>query len=116
MDFKKILKKVLPEKVLRFFQNIKMLNYRLSVIEQEMKNFWILDKSPGIKDQREMLRRKEFKIFSQTGEDGIINHIFEKIGTIKALKPAMHIARVRQIPAITRNTIQSDVIIAMLPV
>lgn len=80
MKVKSAIKGLIPGTLLRIYQRTKMLNYRLGVVEQEMRNQWLLSHEPDLKDQKEVLRRHEFKIYSQTGEDGIITHIFDRIG------------------------------------
>lgn len=80
MKIKKLAKSIIPAKFMGHIQRYKMYSYRLNVLEQEIKNKWLLEHD-GNSDQKENLRRHEFKIYSQTGEDGIINYIFNKIGT-----------------------------------
>src|SRR3989344_4308465 len=78
---KKLVKQIVPFAPFSIYQRFKLYNWRLCIVENELKNAWLLNRTPVIKDQKEMLRRKEFQIYSQTGEDGIIDYIFEKIGT-----------------------------------
>ncbi len=77
---KNVMKFIVPSPILEAHRKFKLYNWRIGMIEQEMKNRWLLENAPA-GDQKETLRRKEFQIYSQTGEDGIINHIFQKIGT-----------------------------------
>lgn len=77
---KSIIKKTIPSSLLRNYREIHSLNGRVSLIEEQIRNKWLLEKIPKIKDQKLAFKLNEFKIFSQTGEDGIINYIFSKIG------------------------------------
>lgn len=78
---KKLIKKIVPDKIIDKYREIMLVNKRVDFLETQLKNQWILDRMPESKDQKEALRRKEFRVFSQTGEDGIIDYIFSKIGT-----------------------------------
>ncbi len=78
---KNVMKFIVPSPILEAHRKFKLYNWRIGMIEQEMKNRWLLENAPA-GDQKETLRRKEFQIYSQTGEDGIINHIFQKIGNL----------------------------------
>ena len=75
-----IIKNILPNKILSKYTELISLKYRIEALESEMKNMWLTErlKSPS---QKQQLKLKEFKIYSQGGEDGVINYIFSKIGT-----------------------------------
>jgi len=77
---KKIIKKIIPSSLLRNYNKFNSLNQRITLIEDQIRNKWILEKLGKIDDQKLVFKLNEFKIFSQTGEDGIINYIFSKIG------------------------------------
>jgi len=77
---KKLLKSFIPRGLLREYQGIKMFNHRIALLEQEIKNKWLAEKRKDW-SQKETIRLKEFQIYSQTGEDGILQYIFEQIGT-----------------------------------
>src|SRR3989344_3512733 len=78
---KKILKKIAPLKFLEFYRKVNSSDFKIKMLEGQIKNQWLIQNRGEIKDQKEMIRRHEFKIYSQTGEDGIINYIFSKIDT-----------------------------------
>jgi len=80
MRFKKLLKKLIPGCVLNFYRKVNMSDYKIKYLEEEIKNRWLNERAEESKNQKENFRRKEFKIFSQTGEDGVIDYIFKKIG------------------------------------
>ncbi|MBI2043110.1 hypothetical protein HYT25_01840 [Candidatus Pacearchaeota archaeon] len=82
MNKKKIIKAILPSGILKIYRDFKLFDFKIKMIEEQIKNNWLLDRIPEIDNQKEMMRRKEFKIYSQTGEDGIIDYIFKKIGVI----------------------------------
>lgn len=77
---KNLLKRFIPRSLLTRYQRMHLFDYRLSFIEQEMKNRWLAERLPA-KSQKEALFHHEFKVSSQTGEDGIIDYIFKQIGT-----------------------------------
>ncbi len=77
---KNITKKILPSFLLKNYREMHSFNWRISEIENQIRNRWLLEKLPNINDQKLAFKLNEFKIFSQTGEDGIINYIFSKIG------------------------------------
>ena len=81
MNKKKLIKAMLPKVVLKNYRDFKLFDFKIKMIEEQIKNNWLLDRIPETDNQKEMMKRKEFKIYSQTGEDGIIDYIFEKIGT-----------------------------------
>jgi len=78
---KSLVKRIIPYPWLRSYRELKSFNWRITQIENQVKNKWLLENIPKINDQKLAFRLNEFKIFSQTGEDGIINYIFSKIGT-----------------------------------
>lgn len=76
---KRVLKKLLPRRILKFYQKVNMYDFRINMLEKQMRNQWLLEHAPEA-DQINMIWRNEFKIYSQTGEDGIINYIFSRVG------------------------------------
>jgi hypothetical protein len=56
---------------------------RLSHAERNLRNLLWLHYGGASSDfdQRTALRRSEFKVFSQDGEDGLLLHLFSKVGT-----------------------------------
>ena len=56
---------------------------RLDTIEKNLQNLLQLNYNSITKDldQRTIFRSREFKIYSQNGEDGLLLYIFSKIGT-----------------------------------
>jgi len=80
MIFKKLLKKIIPQRILKSYQMKKQFDYRIKTLENEMKNRWLNERKEESRSQKENFRINEFKIFSQTGEDGIIDYIFKRIG------------------------------------
>ena len=77
---KNIIKKIIPSSLLEDYKRFHSSDSRITMIENHIRNKWLLEKLPKINDQKLAFRLNEFKIFSQTGEDGIINYIFSKIG------------------------------------
>lgn len=80
MKIKEIVKKSIPSFSLNAYRKFKLYEWRIGILESEVKNQWLIQNAEDVKDQKENIRRHEFKIYSQTGEDGIINYIFKKIG------------------------------------
>lgn len=76
---KNLIRPLIPGSLLTKYRDVMLCNERIKVLEDQARNNWLLDRTEG--NQKDLLRRNEFKIFSQTGEDGIIDHIFSKIGT-----------------------------------
>lgn len=71
---------LIPNPALSKYREIMLCNNRIKILEDQIRNNWILERSPETNNQKEMFRRKEFKVFSQTGEDGIIDYILSKVG------------------------------------
>jgi len=66
------------------FYSLKSNLIRLDLIEMNTKNIILKEYehlNNNEKDQRKILLEKEYKIFSQNGEDGLIMYIFSKLGT-----------------------------------
>lgn len=78
------IRKNLPDSILNAIRKIRGMD---SKIKQLLGNdvSYLLEKYPSVLNkkinQRELLKSKEFKIFSQNGEDGLLLYIFSKIGT-----------------------------------
>jgi len=79
MNIKKIIKYFIPEIISQKYSEFKYLKQRVEFLEKEKKNRWLLEKIPNLKDQKHILRLNEFSVYSQNGEDGILNYIFSKI-------------------------------------
>jgi len=76
---KNILKKFVPKNLLNEYKKYRYLQERVFVIENQLKTSWLSKKIINSKGQKQVLRLNEYKIYSQNGEDGIINYIFSKI-------------------------------------
>ena len=73
-------KKILPKQIVGVIRTIKLISPRLSTLENNQKNL-INSRFEEISvDKKVRLMNKEFKIYSQNGEDGILLRIFSKIG------------------------------------
>ncbi len=77
---KKIIARIIPERLLRINREYKHLKERMASLEETTKKKWLLDKIGETKDQKKNFELNEYKIYSQNGEDGIINYIFSKVG------------------------------------
>ncbi len=78
-----LIKKILPGKIVKIIRNVKRISKRLNVLEENQRNLINSQFEDVTNDKKIMLRNKEFKIYSQNGEDGILLHIFSKIGIKK---------------------------------
>jgi len=78
---KVFIKKILPGKIVKIIRNVKEIFRRLNVLEENQRNLITSQFEDVSNNKKMMLRNKEFKIYSQNGEDGILLHIFSKIGT-----------------------------------
>ena len=76
----RILKGVLPTKIVKLILDIKSFIRSVNVIEQNQINFFKSQYEEFNLGDKQRLRNREFKIYSQNGEDGILAHIFSKIG------------------------------------
>jgi len=74
------LRKLIPAQLLKNYREFKSYSWRVKILEAEIKNRWLSERLSKPKNQKEILRLKEFKIYSQNGEDGILDYIFSKIG------------------------------------
>ncbi len=78
------IRKNLPDSILNAIRKIRSVNSRIKGLLRNDVSY-LLEKYPSVLNkkvnQRELLKSKEFKIFSQNGEDGLLLHIFSKIGT-----------------------------------
>jgi len=80
---KSIIKKVLPVPIISIIRSTRKIPLRLKTLEENQARllkqtaYSNLDMDQGT----QKLANKEFKIFSQNGEDGILLYIFSKIGT-----------------------------------
>lgn len=80
MKIKKSIKKMLPERTVEGIKNIKGIFRRLSVLEENQMNLINSRFEDLTGDEKTTLKNKEFKIYSQNGEDGILLYIFSNIG------------------------------------
>jgi len=77
---KNTIKEILPERIVNIIKKINRISGRLDVLERNQRNLINSKLKYKPKNKKTSLRDKEFKIFSQNGEDGILLHIFSKIG------------------------------------
>lgn len=83
----KLARTLLPKRYLKLLRNLvnlaSMPEERLDVIENNIQNLLHLNYNSIAKelDQRTIFRTREFKAYSQNGEDGLLLYIFSKIGT-----------------------------------
>lgn len=79
---KKLIKKLLPRNLISCFRKL-VYPERLHLIEANLNSLFLAHyqkmNSPDL-DQKIALRNAEFKVYSKLGEDGMILHIFSKIG------------------------------------
>lgn len=73
MIFKKI-RQALPQSIKNKYHKLINLKNLIDSIRENQINSWLFQRNPS-------LRTSEFKIFSQFGEDGVIDFIFKKLGT-----------------------------------
>jgi hypothetical protein len=57
------------------------MKYQIDSMQKQIRLDWLNKKLPKTNNPIEIFKRNEFKIYSQSGEDGIINYIFSKIKT-----------------------------------
>jgi len=70
--------RILPNNIVRKIKFIYRLSGRLDVLEKNQRN--LINNELKIENRKARLKRREFKIKSQNGEDGILLYIFSKIG------------------------------------
>lgn len=79
---KEIMKKFLPAKLISFFRKM-VYPEKINLIEEGLSSFFKTYyqgiSSPDL-NQKTAFKNAEFKIYSKVGEDGLILHIFSKIG------------------------------------
>ncbi len=76
---KSIIKKIIPERLLNDKREYQFLKERVAVIEEQLRTKWLSEKIIKPTNQKQVLKLNEYKIYSQNGDDGIINYIFSKI-------------------------------------
>jgi hypothetical protein len=80
---KKSFRALMPRRILRFFQDI-FYPEKIDLLEERLKNLFLTryeDISSPTMRQKIQMKNSEFKVFSKHGCDGILLHIFSKIGT-----------------------------------
>jgi len=79
---KTIIKSILPARITLKLKEIKSVRSELKDINRSLNILMNERKINKNASQREILKQSEFKIYSQSGIDGLLNYIFNKIGTI----------------------------------
>ena len=79
---KKIVRKILPTKILDGIRSYRKINWRLEGLEKNQQNLVrdMNEKLSASLNNKDYLKSRELRIFSQNGEDGILLYIFSKIG------------------------------------
>lgn len=82
MNFKQVIKKVLPRKVFGYLRSM-VYPEKIGVLEERLSHLF-LTHYQGIADpnvsQKTAFKNAEFKVYSKYGGDGILAYIFSKIG------------------------------------
>lgn len=76
---KSIVRKIVPETMLKNYLGLSYLEWKVKYLEEQFQHRWIAERIGIPMKQKDLLRMKEFKVYSQTGEDGIIDYIFSRI-------------------------------------
>lgn len=77
---KSTLKSILPPSLLMPIKIFLARERRLDSIEKNLQRLFSHTYNLNHKDKKTLLKAKEFKIYSQNGEDGILQYIFSQIG------------------------------------
>lgn len=77
----KILKFINIKRAVKEYRILKQVQRRVDLLENNIENKWLLERVNKNIAAKELIKLHEFKIYSQNGEDGLIDYIFSKIKT-----------------------------------
>lgn len=82
---KKIIKKILPRRIFDFVRDI-VYPEKINILEERLSSLFLTQyqnlSAPNL-NQKTVFKNAEFKVYSKHGGDGILAHIFSKIGTFR---------------------------------